>query len=190
MSGTLSRDSWLFIARGILAIALGVLAFLAPSPTLSALIIVFGIYAILDGGLAVVAGLGATVRPDWWLVAGGVGAIAIGIFTFFQPNTTAEALVVLVGVFAILTGVAELGAAATVGSIIGHRLLFTVAGVVALVFGVLLIMSPSQGLLSVLWLFGFYAIFAGVMDIAIGYDLREVSDAAKSVETRSAATSS
>jgi uncharacterized membrane protein HdeD (DUF308 family) len=190
MSKELTRDSWLFIGRGILAIALGILAFVSPAPTLAALIIVFGVYAVFDGVLAVAAGLGAFVRPNWGLVAGGVAAIAIGIFTFLQPGTTAEALVLVVGVFAIVTGVAELAAAATVGSIVGHRLLLALSGLVALAFGVLLIMSPSTGILSVLWLVGFYAIFAGLMYIAMGYGLRDVAETAKSVEAGSTASGS
>jgi uncharacterized membrane protein HdeD (DUF308 family) len=190
MSKELTRDSWLLIARGVLAIALGFLAFLAPAPTLAALIVVFGAYAVLDGIFAIVAGLGAFARPNMWLIAGGVAAIAIGIFTFFQPNATAEALVIVVGVFAIVTGVAELAAAATIGSIVGHRFLLTLSGIVALAFGVLLIMSPSDGILSVLWLVGFYAIFAGVMYIAMGYGVRDVADAAKAVEAPSTASGS
>jgi uncharacterized membrane protein HdeD (DUF308 family) len=71
----------------------------------------------------------------------------------------------------------------TVGTIVGHRLLMTVSGLVALAFGLLLIMSPSTGILSVLWLVGFYAIFAGFTYIAMGYDLRNVSDAARTLET-------
>jgi uncharacterized membrane protein HdeD (DUF308 family) len=185
MSKELSRDSWLFILRGILAIALGVLAFFYPSPTLAALIIVFGIWAVFDGVFAIAAGLGAFARPNWWMVAGGVAAIAIGVFAFVQPGTTAQALVVLVGVFAIVTGVGELGAAATIGSIVGHRLLLTVSGIVALAFGVLLIMAPSDGILSVLWLIGFYAIFAGVMNIAMGLSVRDVASTAKSFEAGS-----
>jgi uncharacterized membrane protein HdeD (DUF308 family) len=190
MSKELTRDSWLFILRGILAIAVGVLAFVYPSPTLAALIVVFGVYAVFNGAFAVAAGLSAFGRPNWWLVAGGIGAIAVGIYTFFQPGTTAEALVILVGVFAIVTGVGELAAAATVGSIVGHRLLMTISGIVALAFGVLLIMSPTTGILSVLWLVGFYAIFAGFMYIAMGYGLRDVAGAAKSVEASSTAAGS
>ena len=185
MSRELSRNSWMFIVRGIAAIALGVLAFIYPAPTLAALIVVFALYAIFDGVLAIVGGLSVPGRPSWWLIAGGVAAIAVGVFTFFQPSTTAVALVLLVGIFAIVTGVAELVTAATVGSLIGHRVLLTIAGVVAVAFGLLLIMSPGDGILSVLWLIGFYAIFAGVMNIALGYSLREVSDSMKSVEAQS-----
>jgi uncharacterized membrane protein HdeD (DUF308 family) len=190
MSTQLNRDSWLFIVRGIAAIAVGVLAFVYPAPTLAALIIVFGVYAVFNGVFAIAAGLGAFARPNWWLVAGGIAAIAIGVYAFFQPNTTAEALVIVVGVFAIVTGVAELAASATVGSIVGNRFLLTLSGFLALALGVLLIMSPSAGILSVLWLIGFYAIFAGFMYIAMGYSLRDVAGAAKSVEAQSAPSGS
>jgi len=53
---------------------------------------------------------------------------------------------------------------------------------VAVAFGLLLIMSPGDGVLSVLWLIGFYAIFAGVMYIAMGFGLRDMSNTVKSVE--------
>ena len=182
MSATLYRDSWFFVIRGILAIALGVLAFVYPAPTLAALIVVFALYAIFDGVLAVVGGFSVPGRPSWWLIAGGIAAIAVGVFTFFQPGTTAVALVLLVGIFAIVTGVAELVTAATVGQLVAHRWLLALSGVVAVAFGLLLIMSPGDGVLSVLWLIGFYAIFAGVMYIAMGFGLRDMSNTVKSVE--------
>jgi uncharacterized membrane protein HdeD (DUF308 family) len=51
-------------------------------------------------------------------------------------------------------------------------------------------MSPSTGILSVLWLVGFYAIFAGGMSIAIGFGLRDVADTAKTVEAGRTASGS
>ena len=50
MLTTLAAQNWgMFVLRGILALALGVLAFAAPGPTLAALIFVFAVYAIVDG---------------------------------------------------------------------------------------------------------------------------------------------
>ena len=40
---------WAFIARGALAIVIGVLVYVWPAITLAALIIVFGVYAFADG---------------------------------------------------------------------------------------------------------------------------------------------
>jgi uncharacterized membrane protein HdeD (DUF308 family) len=182
MSNALSRDSWLLIIRGIVAIALGVLAFVYPGPTLAALIYVFAFYAIFDGVLALMGGFAGNNRPNWWLVAAGIAAIAVGTFTFFQPGTTAVALVLLVGIFAIVTGVGELVAAVTLGQLIPYRWLLTLSGIVGVVFGVFLIMSPGDGILSVLWLIGIYAIFAGILYIGLGITVHQAADTVKSVE--------
>ena len=190
MSKQLTRDSWLFVLQGIVAIGLGILAFVYPGPTLAALILVFAFYAIFDGVLATVTGFGVQGGPSWGLVSGGIAGIAIGVFTFFQPGTTAVALVIVVGIWAIVTGAAELVTAVTLGNLVAPRWLLGLSGVVALAFGVLLIMSPGDGILSVLWLVGFYAIFAGVMNLAIGFGLRDTSDTLSSFEAGSKATSS
>jgi uncharacterized membrane protein HdeD (DUF308 family) len=185
MSKELTRDSWLFVLRGILAIGLGILTFVYPGPTLAALIVVFAVYAIFNGIFAITAGVTVRGGPSWWLVVGGVAGIAIGVFTFFQPSATALALVIAVGIWAIVTGTAELVAAVTLGNIVAPRWLIGLSGVVALAFGVLLIMFPGDGILSVLWLVGYYAIFAGVMNLAIGFGLRDTGDTLSSFEATS-----
>ena len=181
MSNRLSRDSWLFFLRGILAIALGVLAFVVPGPTLAALIAVFAFYAIFDGVLAIVAGFSGSSGSNWGLVLAGIAGIAIGAITIASPGTTAIALVLLVGIWAIATGVAEIIAAFLPENLVGQRWLVGLSGIVSLVFGVLLVVSPGAGVLSVLWLIGFYAIFAGIMYLAIGFRLRGAADTLSSI---------
>ena len=46
------------------------------------------------------------------------------------------------------------------------------SGVISVIFGVVLIAAPSEGVLAVLWLVGFYAILVGVSFIAFGIRLR------------------
>ena len=190
MSKALSHDSWFFIVRGILAIGLGILAFVNPAPTLAALIVVFALYAIFDGVLAIVGGFSMPGGPNWWLIIGGIAAIAVGVITFARPDATAVALVLLVGVFAIATGVAQLVAAATAGDLVAHPWLLALSGLVGVAFGTLLIVSPGDGILSLLGLIGFYAIFAGGMDIAMGFDLRDASDTVKLVEPKGSTVAS
>ena len=99
----LAAQNWaMFVFRGVLALALGVLAFAAPGPTLAALIFVFAAYAILDGIVAIVLGFGAPQGPRWLLVVGGILGIAIGAYTAVNPQVTAVALVLLIGAFAII----------------------------------------------------------------------------------------
>jgi uncharacterized membrane protein HdeD (DUF308 family) len=44
--------------------------------------------------------------------------------------------------------------------------------VISVVFGVFLLVAPGSGVLAVLWLIGYYAIFAGVMYLAMAFRLR------------------
>jgi uncharacterized membrane protein HdeD (DUF308 family) len=178
MTGILTRNWWAFALRGIVAIALGLLAFVVPGPTLVALIAVFAAYAIFDGVIAIVAGASSPGRPRWWIIFGGIAGIAIGVLTIISPGTTAIALVLLIGVWAIVTGVGEVVSAYTMRAVIDREWLLALSGVISVGFGVLLLVAPGSGVLAVLWLIGYYAIFAGVMYLAMAFRLRRLANRA------------
>ena len=48
MLQTMARSWWLYVLRGVAAIVFGVLAFTAPGATILALVLVFGIYAVIE----------------------------------------------------------------------------------------------------------------------------------------------
>jgi uncharacterized membrane protein HdeD (DUF308 family) len=171
----LTRNWWAFALRGIAAIALGVLAFVAPAQTLTVLIAVFAVYAIFDGALAIMAGLGTAARHRWWLIIGGVAGIAVGLLTIASPGTTALALVLLIGAWAIVTGVAEVVAAYTLRDFITREWLLALSGVVSVAFGIYLLAAPGSGILAVLFLIGYYAIFSGIVYLAMGLRLRSLA---------------
>ncbi len=191
MFTTLAAQNWgMFVLRGILALGLGVLAFAAPAPTLAALIFVFAAYAIVDGILAIAFGATAPDGPRWLLVVAGIAGIAIGLYTVASPQVTAVALVLLIGSFAIVRGVAEVGTAIWLRNLIESAWLYVLSGIVSIVFGAFLIVAPGDGALAVLFVIGFYALFAGVMYIAIGLRLRDVNKALQtSTSTRAGAAS-
>jgi len=185
---TLAAQNWgMFVVRGILALAIGVLAFAAPTPTLAALIFVFAAYAIIDGIFAVAVGVTAPGGPRWLLAIGGILAIAIGAYTLVSPQVTAVALVLLIGSFAIVRGVAEIATAISLRNVIESAWLYVLSGIVSIVFGAYLIVAPGDGALAVVFVIGFYALFAGVMYLAIGLRLRGVN---KALESGSRTTSS
>ena len=185
MLATLAGQSWgMFVARGVLALILGALVFLVPGPTLAALILVFAAYAIVDGLFAMGVGFASPRGPSWLLVLGGVIAVAIGVYTAFNPQITATALVLLIGSFAIVRGVAEVATAVAVRNIVDNPWLYVLSGVVGIAFGAYLIVSPGDGALAVLFVIGFYALFAGVMYLALGLQLRSFAKAMQTGATR------
>ena len=60
----LTQNWWMIVLRGLLAIAFGVAAFVWPGITWLTLVFLFGIYAIVDGLIAVATGLRQSAVAD------------------------------------------------------------------------------------------------------------------------------
>jgi uncharacterized membrane protein HdeD (DUF308 family) len=176
MIGMLSQNWWAFALRGVVAIALGILAFVEPNATLVALIAVFAAYALLDGVLAIAAGVSVEGGPRWMFIVGGVLGIALGLLTIGRPDVTAVALVIVIGVWAIAPGVSEAVAAYQFRAVLENEWLLVLSGVVSFGFGVLLIVAPGAGIYAVLALIGYYALLAGIIYLGVAYRLRSVHE--------------
>jgi uncharacterized membrane protein HdeD (DUF308 family) len=192
MLSSLTRNWWLVALRGTLAVIFGVAAFVWPGVTFEVLVLLFGAYAFVDGVLVFSFGLMAAGDGEqWWpLVLSGILGIGLGVLTFARPATMALALVDVVGFWAIVTGLLEIVAAIRLRDVISAEWLMGLSGVLSIIFGVLVLAQPSSGALALVYLFGFYAILAGVSQIGLGFRLRglgaDVRDA--SMQTASSAS--
>ena len=170
----LTRYWWAFIARGILAIVLGVVAFVWPGITVTALIIVFGIYAFIDGVFLLVKAIaGWKARDDRWLLLfEGLLGIGIGVITFFAPGVTAIGLLFYIAAWSLATGILEIVGAIRLRKEIKGEVWWILSGIASILFAVLLMIFPGTGILGLVWLLGVYAIVFGVLLIALGIRIR------------------
>ena len=176
MHSILARNWWAIALRGLFAVLFGVAAFIWPGITLAVLVLLWGAYALVDGIFALVAAVRAAERrATWWpLVLEGILGIVAGVLTFLWPGITALVLLYLITAWAILTGIAEIVAAVRLRRVLTGEWLLGLAGVVSIVFGVLLIVFPGAGALAVVWLIGAYALVFGIVLIVLGFRLRGV----------------
>ena len=156
--------------RGIVAIVFGIVALANPSATLVSLAVVFGAYAFVSGVCALLAAFGSHGRDAVWYVLDGILGIAAGLATFFFPGITAQALVYLMGVWAILTGIFEVIAGFELP--IKRDWLLVIAGIASIIFGVLVLAYPIGGALAIAWLIGEYALVFGFSMVGFGIRLR------------------
>ena len=99
---------WIVAARGTVAVAFGVMAFLSPDKTLTFLVSLFGIFAIADGIFTIGAGL----ATNWLtLFLEGVVGGAIGLLTVLFPAAAQLWFVYLIVAWAFVTGALELSGA-------------------------------------------------------------------------------
>ncbi|KOX16672.1 HdeD family acid-resistance protein [Nocardiopsis sp. NRRL B-16309] len=177
MLGELSRNWWLVLLRGIAAIVFGVLALVWPGLTLVALAFVFGVYALVDAAaLAYAAYRSAPVGRAGLVLQAALSGL-MGVIALLWPLAAIVALVFLIGVWAILTGVAEIVAAVRLRAHITSEWLLIFVGALSVVFGLLLWFWPLEGAQAIIFVVGIYAVIFGVVLAVAGVRLRGAADA-------------
>jgi uncharacterized membrane protein HdeD (DUF308 family) len=176
----LSRNWWTVALRGALALVFGIVAFMWPGITLVSLVLLWGAYALVDGIMALIAGIRFRHRgwPFWQLIVVGLLGLGAGIATFVNPAWTALALLFLIAGWAVVTGVLEIAAAIRLRREIDHEWLLALAGVVSILFGVVMIARPGVGALAVVWAIAGYAVLFGILLIALGFRLKRLGQLA------------
>ena len=78
----------------------------------------------------------------------------------------------IVGIWAVIVGVAEIAAAFAAGEPAGTRALFILAGLITVAFGVVLCARPHVGAITLALLFGLFNLIIGIWMIVQGIELR------------------
>jgi uncharacterized membrane protein HdeD (DUF308 family) len=164
---------WPTIVRGLLAILFGFIALARPQATALALVIVFAIWAFVDGGFALYT---ATQRGRrgmrWgWFLFEGIVSIGAGIVALSVPGLTILVLTIVVAARAIVMGAIMLTSAFT-SKESPHRWLYGLTGVLSGLFGFLLLLHPMVGALALVWTIGIYAIIFGITMDALGIQVQ------------------
>jgi uncharacterized membrane protein HdeD (DUF308 family) len=174
LANILSRYWWTTLLRGVIAILFGVMLLARPGISLAALLLVFGVFALVDGLVGVVAALGGRREHEsWWvLLLASLAGIGIGLLTFYNPGATALAILFYIAIWAIATGVLQIAAAVRLRKEIQGEFWLALSGLASVAFGLFLAARPGEGALAVLWLIGAYAIALGVILVILSFAAR------------------
>ena len=174
MLEAIAKNWWALLIRGIAAIMFGIVAFMWPGITLTALVLLFGMYALIDGLSAIRFGAASYQRSEssWWeMMLVGVLGVFVAIITFLWPGITAMALLVVIGIWAIVRGIMEIAAAIRLRKVLTHEWLLALAGVLSIVAGIIILARPQLGALAIVWLIGFWAILVGIIATILAFRL-------------------
>jgi uncharacterized membrane protein HdeD (DUF308 family) len=167
--------NWGVVAlRGLAALLFGLLTLFYPALTLAALILIFGAYAIADGLFTIAAAVrDRRGQPHWVaLLVNGVLSIAVGVLTFVYPGVTALVLLYFIAAWALVGGIAQIATAIRLRKVITGEWMLILAGILSVLFGVVLVLVPGAGALAVTLWIGTYATVFGILLIVLALRLR------------------
>jgi uncharacterized membrane protein HdeD (DUF308 family) len=168
----LVRNWWMIALRGTLAIVFGVTLLAWSSITLPWIVVLFGVYATLDGlwaiGSTITLARRLVVLP---LVLEGLASLVFGIMALAWPFVSREFIQLVTG-WGILTGLLELIAAAGVPRETNAHWLWGTAGVFSLFLAILIQLVPEADVARWVYVIGAYAVLFGAVVIGAAYRFR------------------
>lgn len=173
MSTLLAENWWALAIRGVAAILLGLIALFVPGATMLSLALLFAAYLLVDGVFGIVAAVRAARADQRWgmLLFEGLLDIVMGIVAFLFPVSAVLAFVLVTAAWALITGALMTGSAFKLTREHG-RWWMLLSGIVSILFGIALVISPLIGAVVLTWWLGGYAIAFGVLLLVLAFRLR------------------
>jgi uncharacterized membrane protein HdeD (DUF308 family) len=171
-TGAVSIDPtkwWLVGILGVISIAAGILAIAYPDLTLLVLGLIFGINLVLIGTVWVALATTEDLSPGGRvlrMIVGFLGVLA-GLFCLVHPGQSVLALLLVIGFWFVLIGVADVARAMDEPE---GRVLSAILGVLSVAAGIIIVSDPDIGLETLALLAGIYFIVRGTLEVvAAGY---------------------
>lgn len=173
---------WIVLIKGIAAIILGLLLLTNTKITLTAIIIVLGLYLIVSGILDIVHIFTAKeeTQHKWLVLIGGIIEIIVGFIVFIEPiyaTTFFTALSVyfvafaslFVGLIAIIRGI-------QLRKHIDNEWALIIGGALLIIYGGLLLINPFISAVALAWAIGIASIVGGILMIVFSFRLRKLGE--------------
>jgi len=176
---SIRRHTWLFVFRGIAAIAFGILTLVWPRATLVALMAFIAAYALVDGIVALLYAF--RLRPvfsRWWLLLlQGLIGVAFGVLAFMNPALSIAYIVISVSLWMLFASLAQFmlaRAQKAMGASTGWTLF---GAILSLALAVAAVVYPRLTVTAVLVMIAWFALALGIVHLIVAFRVRSFAKA-------------
>lgn len=172
---TLVRNWWMVAIRGLLAILFGLALLLWPNVNMPIVIVLFGVYAMLDGLWALASAIRIADRRvgSWPVAVEGLASVVLGSIALDWPFVSRQ-LIYVVSIWGIVTGALEIFTALRLPRETAAHWLWATGGVASLFLGGLMLMLPHADLVGVVYVIAAYVLLFGVVVLVAAMHFRIV----------------
>jgi uncharacterized membrane protein HdeD (DUF308 family) len=169
---------WVPLLQGVAALIIGLLLFARPGATLVALTMFLGAYWLVGGLFDIVGAVSRRDSDKHWALAlvSGILGVVVGFFLLGQPilgaMATSLALVSLLAIGAILSGIVDIAWAVRVRNEIQGEGWIILLGVLSVLLGLMLLASPMLSAAALVQFAAILAVVGGIALIITAFRLR------------------
>jgi uncharacterized membrane protein HdeD (DUF308 family) len=175
----MKKSNWsIFLTNGLIAILFGLLALLVPVATILTLTIYFGLLIIL-GGLIIfyISYKNLQAKKSYMLLmAEAIFAILVGAVIAFYPKSSLNIFLIMIGIWATIVGLMQIIIAVRMKGKVSYHGMFTLNGVITLVFGLLLLFNPTGTIKLLFSVIGILAIIAGLLLVFLSFKVKGIAE--------------
>src|SRR3712207_3258581 len=164
--------NWRALAlRGFIALRFGLVVLFWPGLVLAALSLLFGIYALVDGGVVLVPALRTSDRSArrWLPLAEGAVGVIAGLVALFWPGITASGLLYIIAGWAVATGILKITTTIVLRNEVENGWMLAGSGALSVLFGAIVAALAGSDLPS---LAPFIGVFARSEERRVGKECR------------------
>lgn len=172
----------LIMTKGIVLMTVGLVLLIFPTATLTTLIFIMGIYWLVDGIVTTYNALKSRkINPNWgWGIFTGLIGIIAGVVVLAKPFSSAvlstSFLMWFLGLVAVINGVSGLIAGIRLKKQHPGEKSMIWGGIFSILLGIILISSPYASALVIVKLIGSFALFAGLITLALAFRIKKKAE--------------
>ncbi len=171
---------WLAVVFGIVLVGVGIFLIVSPKEAISTITVIVGILLLLDGVIAICSSIFSDGEGRGLLAIVGILSAIAGLILIKKPFETLVVLVLIVGIWLIVVGIARFAGALSERGDRGMNIFISIVDVIA---GIVLLSVPHIGVSTFAVIFGIVLVIRGLLFIVGGFAFRSIGhDAADALE--------
>ena len=173
----IQKKWWLILLRGILAVIFGILALASPEIILITLLFYFGFVALFSGIFLLIEGIAVKDGDRGIHIAEGVISLLFGILCLANPEFVSTFAMYFIAFWAIIGGIIQIVYAVKLRKEIANEWMAIFNGVITLIFGILIFTNVFAGMLTLVMIFGIFALISGFLLIGLSFKVKGMGKA-------------